>query len=106
EFHLPISMKLFLELLPDQSVSAAGALHYRAARGGFIAHEQRDSDQAFVAYHGNFRRTTVFQHVQQRYDGVSRKIDVAQDIAGFVQDLAKRHLNELQVRVESLLLRG
>jgi hypothetical protein len=41
-------------------------------------------------------------NVQERYDGVSRKINVAQEITGFVQDLAERHLHELQLRVQSL----
>src|ERR1700686_5587028 len=99
-------MELVLELLSDQAVSMAGALPDRPTRGGFTAYEQRDADEAFVADHRNFRRRTIGQHVQQRYDGVGRKINVAQDIAGLVQNLPERHRDEPQMRVESSLLRG
>src|ERR1700694_858095 len=102
----PISMELVLELLSDQPVSVTGALYDRPTWGGFTAHEQRDADEAFVADHRNFRRGAVFQHVQQRHDGVDRKVNVAQDIAGLVQNLPERHRDEPQMRVESIALRG
>jgi hypothetical protein len=60
-----------------------GALRDRPARGGSTAHEQRDADKALITDHGNFGRRTIFQHVQERYDGVGRKINVAQYVAGF-----------------------
>src|ERR1700730_13638801 len=98
-------MELVLELLSDQAVSVTGALHDRPTRGGFTAHEQRDADEAFVADHRDFRRGAVGQHVQQRYDGVGRKVNVAQDIAGLVQTLPEWHRDESQMRVDSSLLR-
>jgi hypothetical protein len=39
----------------ERSLCVAGALHDRPTRGGFTAHQQRDSDEAFVADHRNFR---------------------------------------------------
>jgi len=52
----PISMEFVLELLSDQPVSVAGALHDRPTRGGFTAHEQRDADEAFVDRDSGLRR--------------------------------------------------
>src|ERR1700728_3483976 len=104
KLQLPISMELVLELLSDQPVSVARALHYRPTRGGFTAHEQRDANKALVADHRNFRRRTVGQDVQQRHDGVGRKINVLQYIAGLVQTLAERHFYEPQVRIDSSAL--
>jgi hypothetical protein len=98
-------MELVLELLPDQPVGVAGALHNRPARGGFPTHEQRDADETFVADHRDLRRRAVGQHVQQRHDGIGRKRHVAQEIAGLVQDLAERQRHEPQVRVQSFAFR-
>jgi hypothetical protein len=56
KLQLPISMELVLELLSDQPVSVAGALHDRPTRGGFTAHEQRESDKAFVDRDSGLRR--------------------------------------------------
>ena len=98
-------MELVLELLRDQPVRVAGALHDRAAGSGFTAHEQRDADEAVVADHRDFRRRAVGQDVQQGYDGVDRKIHVAQDIAWLVQDLPERQRDEPEVRVQSFAFR-
>jgi len=105
ELQLAVAMELILEMLSDQTVGVAGALHDRPARGDFTAHEQRDADEAFVADDRDFRRRAVCQHIQQRNDAVGRKINMAQDIAGLVQNLAERHRDEPQVRVESFALR-
>ena len=43
----------------ERSLCVAGALHDRPTRGGVTAHEQRDSDEAFVADHRNFRRAPL-----------------------------------------------
>src|ERR1700731_3528727 len=102
----PISMELVLELLSDQAVSVAGALHYRPTRGGFTAHEQRDADEAFVADHRNFRRGAVAQHVQKEYEGGDGKESVAQDTAALLKTSPERQGEEPQMRVESSLLRG
>src|ERR1700730_8547176 len=89
QLHPAVAMELFLELLSDQPVGMSGALYDRPARSGFTTHEQRHADETLVAYHRDFRRGTVCQYVQQRYDRVSRKINVAQEVAGFIQDLAE-----------------
>jgi len=46
----------------------------------------------------------LFHHVQQRHDGVERKIDVEQDIARLIQHATEPDGNELQVRVKPLPL--
>src|ERR1700687_697449 len=103
--HLTVAMKLVLEFLAEQPVSITGALYDRAVRGRFAAHEQRDSNETLVSYYGDFRGRAGFHHVQKRYDRVGGKIDVAQDIARLVQNLAERHLYKLQVRIQSLARR-
>jgi hypothetical protein len=55
---------------------------------------------AFVAHHRDFRRGAVLDHVQQRDDGVGRKIDMAQRVARLVQHATEGHRNELQMRVK------
>src|SRR5579863_5643794 len=99
-------MKLILQTLSDHSIGVAGTLYDCAARRSLPAHEQRDADETFVAHHGDLRRGTVRQHIQQRDDRVDRKIDVAQDIARLIQNLAERHRYELQVRIDALSIRG
>ena len=65
-----------------------------------------DADKALVSHHGDFRRSAVLQHIQQGHDAVGRKIDMAQDIAGLVQNHAERHWDELQVRIDASALYG
>ncbi len=96
--HLAVPLELLLESYARQTVCGTGALHDCAVGGGFASHEQRDTDRAVVPHDGDFRGRAVFHHVQERDDGVGRKIDVAQDIAGLVQHHAKGHRYELQVR--------
>src|SRR5665213_1125482 len=84
KLHVAVAMELVLEPLADQPVSAAGTLNDCAARGGFTAHEQRDADDAIIAYGCDFCRRAVLQHIQERYDGVGRKIDVPKAIAGLI----------------------
>ena len=99
-------MELVLELLSDQPVGVSGALHDRPTRGGFTAHKQCDADESLVADDRNFCRRAVCQDVQQGHYGVGWKINVAQPVAGLIQDLAERHRDEPQVRVKSLPLGG
>ena len=85
-----MAVELILEPLPWQPVGRTRALHDRPARRALPAHEQRDADQALVAHHRDLGRCAVLHHVQQRDDGVGRKIDVAQRVARLIQDFAER----------------
>src|SRR5690348_2802208 len=102
ELHFAIAMELILEALSDETVTVSCTLHDRPTRGGFAAHEQRYADEAVIAYHRNLRRGAVVEYIQQRYDGVGWEIDMTQEVAGLVQNLAERHGDEPQVRVKSL----
>jgi len=101
DLHLAVAMELLLEQLCGQTVSVTCALHDRLTRSAVAAHEQRHADEAFIPHHRDFRRCPVFHHIQQRYDRVDGKIDVPHCVAGFVQDLAVRHIDQLEVREQA-----
>ena len=44
---------------------------------------------------------TVLHHIQQGHDAVGGEIDVLQLVAGLVQDVAKRHVNQFQVILQA-----
>jgi len=103
DLHLAVAMELLLEQLCGQTVSVTCALHDRLTRSAVAAHEQRHADETFVAHHRDFRRRPVFHHIQQRHDRVDGKIDVPHCVAGFVQDLAVRHIDQFEVREQAAL---
>ncbi len=101
-----IAVKLVLEALAAESIGVPRTLHDRAVRGRLAAHEQRDADQALVARYRKLCRRAISEHIQQRDDAVGRKIHVPQRVTGFIQDLAERHIDELQVREDPFPLLG
>ena len=101
-----MAIELVFQTLRDQPIGRAGALHNRAARGSFTAHKKRDANDAFVSHDRDLCRCAIFHHVQERDDGVSRKIYVAQDIARLVQPFAERQFHKLQMRVHALAYLG
>ena len=82
----------------------ARALHDRAAGRRLAAHEQRDADHAFVADDGDLGRRAVLHHVEQRDDRRRREVDVAQRAARFVEHLAERQVDRLELRQPALPL--
>src|ERR1700679_4167550 len=91
------SIEILLHDLRLQPISQSGALHYRAARRGIAAHEQRNTDDALIAHHGDLVGGTILHHVQQRDDGRRWKVHMAQRAAGFVKHLAERHVDPLEL---------
>jgi hypothetical protein len=79
-----------------EAVAIAGALDHGAA-GGAFAHEQRDTDRAFMADHGDLGGGAVFHHVQQGDDGGGGEINVFEFAAVFEQFLAEGQRNQFQV---------
>jgi len=63
--HFPVTTEFLLEPVARQSIRMTGALHDRAARRGFAAHEQRDTEHTVIAHHGNLRGSSVLHDIQQ-----------------------------------------
>lgn len=57
-----------------------------------------------VAYDRDFRCRAVRHHVQHRYGGVGRKVNVPQHVATLVEGASEWHRHELQVREDPLPL--
>jgi len=53
-------VELLLDRLRLEPIAATRALHDRAARRRFAAHEQRDADDAFLADDGDLGRYAPF----------------------------------------------
>ena len=96
-------IELVLQLLSGQSVGMPSALHNGAARSAFPTHEHRHADESFVADDGYLRGGAVLHDIQQRNDGVGGEVDMSEGIDRFIEDLAERQCNSLQVRDQTLL---
>ena len=59
------TLEFFFDRLRRQSEALTGALHDRAAGSRFPAHEQRDTDDSFVAGHGDLGRCAVLHDIEQ-----------------------------------------
>ena len=82
----------------------AGALHNGAAGRGVAAHEQRNSQDAFVAYHRYFSRCATLQYIQQRHNRRGRKVHMFELPAGLVQHATKRHFSAFELGPQALKL--
>jgi hypothetical protein len=102
--HRAGAVELVFHLLRAQAKAVACALHHGTAGGRFAAHEQRHADHAFAADDGDLCRRSVFHDVEQRDDGRGREVDVAECVAGFIEHLAERELDRLELRLPALPL--
>src|SRR5680860_412531 len=67
--HRPGTIKFFHQYLCLEAITVAAWLHHGTTGRGVAAHKKRNSQYAFVANTGYFRRATVFEQVVQRNDG-------------------------------------
>src|SRR6202790_3165297 len=70
--------ELILEQFGLEQESVPGALHHRAARRGLAAHEQRDAEDALVAYDRDFSGCAILHDIEERKNGGGGEIDMAQ----------------------------
>ncbi|MCY1249581.1 hypothetical protein D9M68_585620 [compost metagenome] len=84
----PTPHEFLLQDRRAQAVSVPGALHDRAARGCFPAHENRNADHPLVADDCDLGRGSVLHHIQQRNDRIGREIDRTKLIARLIHDMA------------------
>ena len=86
-----------------QPQTLSGALYHGPARRGIAAHEQRNTDDALIAHHGDLGGGAVLHHIQQRDDGGRWKVHMAQRAAGLIQHSSERHLDGLHLRQQARL---
>src|ERR1700688_1614134 len=96
------SVEFVFHQLRPQSKSMTRALHDRAARRGSAAHKERDSQNAFMAYNGNLRRSGILQLVEKGDDCSGGEIGVRKRIPRFVQHVAQTHFDVFQVWLPAL----
>src|ERR1700722_1776595 len=94
--HRNVRVELLLQLVRLQTVTMAGALNDRPARGGITAHEYGYAHEAVVPDDGDFARGAIFHDIKKRDDGCGWKIDVTQCVTGFVHDLPAYHVSRLE----------
>ncbi len=80
------------------------ALHDGATRRGLTAHEQGNAENALVADHGDFSRCAILHDIQQRHDGIGRKVDVFELPARLVEHFAQLQWDQLQMGSKALKL--
>lgn len=76
-FHGRMPLELVLDPACLEPETLARTAHNGLAGAAFSAHERRDARDAVAPHHGDFRRTTVVQHIEQRHDGAGGKIHMA-----------------------------
>ena len=76
----------------------ARGLHHGRARRAVSAHEERDADHALVTHSRGLGRCAGLHDVVQRDDGAGGEEGVLHLRAGFVKDIAQRHLDQLEAR--------
>ena len=102
ELHqLPTPLEFALQDRCLQPIALSRALYDRPAGGRIAAHEQRDADDSLVAHHCNFSRSAAFQDIQERDDGIRRKVHMLKLTAGLVDRAAEWHRNRLQMSIEA-----
>jgi len=95
---VPASIEFLLQDLRLEPVAEARGLHHRRTGRRIAAHEQRDSQHAFVADTRYFRRFAGFHDVQHRHDGGRGKMRVQQLLARTIEGFTEPHRKPLQVR--------
>src|ERR1035441_9152892 len=74
-----------------------------AIAGGRVApHEQRDADDSFISDDSDLRRFAILHYVEERDNRGSRKVDMAQNAARFIEHLSQRHLHVLQLAASAV----
>jgi hypothetical protein len=100
--HRPGAIKLLHQQLRFEPVTVTARLHGGLAGCGMAAHEKRYAEHALIAHARDLGGCAIFHHIMQGNDGGGRKIHVLQLAAGFAENRAERHLDQLKMRGESL----
>ena len=102
---VPASAEFGFQHACSEPITVAPALHHRAARGAFAAHEQGDAQHALVAYDRDLRRGSVMHDVEQGHDAVGGEIHISLMTAGFVERPAEFQWNLFQMGQQALVVR-
>ncbi len=84
--HVAATRELLFDSFAGQPVRTACTLHDGTVGRGRAAHDERDAYRSVVADHGDFRRRTIFQHIEKGNDHVDWKIDIALRVAGLIEN--------------------
>jgi hypothetical protein len=103
---LPAEGEFAFQHAGAQAVAVTRALNHRTAGSTLAAHEQGDSDQAFVTGDGDFGRGAAFHHIEQRDDTGGGKVHVTLVAAGFIDRPAQRHCYRLEVGQQARVVNG
>ena len=100
----PMALELGSERSRLHSKRTAGDLHQRSIRSCPPSHIQGNADDAIVAHQAHFGGGAIFHCIDQGHDGRGWEVKIALRLVRFIDDVATRKLDRLQLRDEPRII--